>query len=87
MTSHQRDVFLVLCNAWCNAENACFLLGFLLRHISWQPHVLCVPVFGTVDSLITHTPSGTFYALSIVLHGIAVTNYHKYSYLVSVEYH
>ena len=40
----------------------------------------------TVDSLITHTPSGTFYDPSIVLHGIAVTDYHKCSYVL-VEYH
>ena len=40
----------------------------------------------TVDSLITHTPSGTFYDPSIVPHGIAVADYHKCSYVL-VEYH
>ena len=44
------------------------------------------PDYCTVDSLITYTPSGTFYDPSIVPHGIAVTDYHKCSYVL-VEYH
>ena len=58
---------------------------------TFRPCSVCEPIHNlpaasTVDSIVTHTPSGTFYDTSIVLHGIAVMNYHKCSNLF-VEYH